>query len=866
MSQISTLSTFKLFGRTALRRLINRSAAMKIPNLKKKACNPGVAAAEAPAASDAPVRTATRHRSDRTSLVRRIAGLWLPIASLVGAVGLSFNTMFVIQGAINLEESRTAAVLTMSPESYEKLKKAAATAVSEARTTEIEQALSTGFSSPAVWQSHAFVQLAKERFESQGIAGFTPLKNESRFTGALAYLSPDGRVRAMRAVGFNLAFLSLAMLSVAFGLTSRHLASGDPSLTWLWQFPVPRRVLFTSKLIEYAFDNPIVPMMTLFYSTAVWLCGASFFGGLGIGLLLGFSTGVALAAIRLGAETILTQKVGRRSRGAVVACLAAAGSFAMLVCMMGSNSQFLVESLIKYSNQLPDWCSLNVFSGGIGSDAMMDQRVAWWWIAPVTATVLAVAAVLLAVRLTTGGLACVQDSVRGAGKGAKPHAADKAAGRSRMSTMVWKELMQMRRQPEFAGQVMAAPLGIAFMVYLGGYGNVVEAATHGGTNISIAILVMVAYMLMVAAGQMLTSEFKSLWLLQCQPRPLADVLRSKSRVWAVISMVVSVPFFVAAVVLRPSEAGTVLLQSPFMLVSLWLLAETIFGMTSLAATITNEGTVRFRRTAMFLPLLVIGNLSLAIYQNSVWLQLGALVTLAVFNATVRERQLVELAWLSEPVETPPKRVYPMHAVLALIAFQAILGAVGGGLLQVETLSATARLSISYIVAAAVVAAVFKTWMSENKLVVVPKLPRGPILRPIFYGLAISCVAGAAVTLFLIRFGADSRLPANATSLSLPTALYDKWFLFAMWVVAAPLFEEWLFRGVLYRSLRRNWSMWLSVAVSAVLFATLHPVAGCAAVASLGTMTALTAEKTGRLWPSIVVHAGYNFMIWVLCVM
>ena len=140
-------------------------------------------------------------------------------------------------------------------------------------------------------------------------------------------------------------------------------------------------------------------------------------------------------------------------------------------------------------------------------------------------------------------------------------------------------------------------------------------------------------MLMVAAGQMLTSEFKSLWLLQCQPRPLADVMRSKARVWAVISMCLSVPFVVTAIALRPAEAVTILFHAPFLLVSLWLLAEVIFGLTALAATVTNEQTVRFRRSNL-LPLLVIGNLSVAIYSQNWWMELSALVTLAVFNATV----------------------------------------------------------------------------------------------------------------------------------------------------------------------------------------------------------------------------------------
>ena len=195
----------------------------------------------------------------------------------------------------------------------------------------------------------------------------------------------------------------------------------------------------------------------------------------------------------------------------------------------------------------------------------------------------------------------------------------------------------------------------------------------------------------------------------------------------------------------------------------------------------------------------------------------------------------------------------------------MIGVCKGVLVQVPELSPFATVAISYIAAAALVSAVFKTWMSENKLTVVPAVPRGPVVRPILLGLSISCVVGFAVTLFLKLYGADGQLPANATKFIVPNTSIDKWCLFAMWVIAAPLFEEWLIRGVLYRSLRRNWSVWISVAVSAVLFATLHPVAGCIALVTLGTMTALTVEKTGRLWPSIMVHAGYNFMIWTLCV-
>ena len=90
-------------------------------------------------------------------------------------------------------------------------------------------------------------------------------------------------------------------------------------------------------------------------------------------------------------------------------------------------------------------------------------------------------------------------------------------------------------------------------------------------------------------------------------------------------------------------------------------------------------------------------------------------------------------------------------------------------------------------------------------------------------------------------------------------------MFGIWVIAAPLFEEWIIRGLMYRSLRRTWGIAVSVTLSAILFATLHPVGGCISLITLGVMTALATEKTNRLWPSMTIHAGYNFMIWLLVV-
>ncbi|HEX3601986.1 MAG TPA: CPBP family intramembrane glutamic endopeptidase [Lacipirellulaceae bacterium] len=850
MTQLSTFATLKIFGRTALRRLINRSTSVKFFGWRKTAA----------AKADDSARTATLHRSEKVSLVRRALRMWFPAMALFGLVLISFNSLFVLLDSVQLDEARSAPVLRMSPENFERLKQGVAITDEKSREAEIADTFRSAFSSIANWQTQAGIKLAQDRLAEKGIAGFSTLVPDSRWGGTLAYLSPEGRVRGLRAVGLYLAFINFVMLCTVFGLMCKNISSTDPALTWLWQFPVSRRVLFTAKLVEYVFDSPVLPVAALFYVTILCLSAAIFWQGLEIGILLAASAAVFSAAMRLAVEVFITQRLGRRTRGAIVAMAGGFGGLTMLIVMTGCNAQFLVESFINVASAMPTSLAWNPFTAGIGTEAMMNQVAGWWIVAPIATIVACILSVALAVRLTANGLACCQDSLRSSHSPAQ----SSVESRSKLGVLAWKEWLQIRRQPELSGQVLATPLGIAFMLYIAGYRSVTDFATNGGANIATTILVGCSYMLMIAATQMLTSEFKVLWLLQCQPRPLADIVRSKARVWAGIAIALSVPFIVGSIVMMPATAAAILVRVPFLFAALWLTAELIFALTALAASVTNEQKVTFRRS-YWLTALVVSHASFAIYSHSWWMQLGALATLLVLNAAVRERALVELSWLSEPVETPPTQIYPMHAIFALVGFQTVMGAISAALVQRSDISTTANLAISYVGSAVVVSVACWYWMWQNELSTLPAVRRGPVLKPICWGLVSSCAAGLAVTMFLRIWNVNPQLPANALTSNLEHAAYDKWCLFSMWVIAAPLFEEWIIRGLMYHSLRRNWSILLSVSVTALLFATLHPVAGCISLLTLGTMTALATEKTKRLWPSMMIHAGYNFMIWLLVI-
>lgn len=82
---------------------------------------------------------------------------------------------------------------------------------------------------------------------------------------------------------------------------------------------------------------------------------------------------------------------------------------------------------------------------------------------------------------------------------------------------------------------------------------------------------------------------------------------------------------------------------------------------------------------------------------------------------------------------------------------------------------------------------------------------------------------------------------------------------------APFFEEWLFRGVLFRAIAegttgvsKRSAVTLGVVVSACLFGLAHGEAlQFAGLALLGVVLALLVQRTKRLVPSFVTHASFN---------
>jgi hypothetical protein len=81
------------------------------------------------------------------------------------------------------------------------------------------------------------------------------------------------------------------------------------------------------------------------------------------------------------------------------------------------------------------------------------------------------------------------------------------------------------------------------------------------------------------------------------------------------------------------------------------------------------------------------------------------------------------------------------------------------------------------------------------------------------------------------------------------------------VVAAPFFEEIVFRGLLFATLRRRYGVLASALASALIFGVVHGYGwiGLASVVWSGVLWAWSYERTRSLVPAMLAHAAVNLL-------
>ncbi|MFD2255540.1 CPBP family intramembrane glutamic endopeptidase [Luteolibacter algae] len=137
---------------------------------------------------------------------------------------------------------------------------------------------------------------------------------------------------------------------------------------------------------------------------------------------------------------------------------------------------------------------------------------------------------------------------------------------------------------------------------------------------------------------------------------------------------------------------------------------------------------------------------------------------------------------------------------------------------------------------------------------------GHLHPPLIIGLfALLVFVDQPMRWALARFTTDD--PTGGLSFADP-GLFGLGFLLISACIIAPIAEEILYRGVLYRSLANKLGVLAAALVSSVIFSSLHfyDIYGLVSVATFGFVCALLYQSTGSLINVVALHMLYNASI------
>ncbi|WP_432381902.1 CPBP family intramembrane glutamic endopeptidase [Duganella sp. P38] len=426
-----------------------------------------------------------------------------------------------------------------------------------------------------------------------------------------------------------------------------------------------------------------------------------------------------------------------------------------------------------------------------------------------------------------------------------------------MSPLQRRELRLLSRDRNFLFQTLLLPIIIVVsqMVFNGKLNSLEELGEHHTIAAAIAFGLGV-YVLMLSAFQTLNNEGHVLWLLYTVPRSIESALKEKARLWGVLTMAYP------AVVLGISAWYTEHFEWNMALLVLTVIAGIpIYSMIAVSLGVfacdplAVDARTRVRPTYVYLYMLLASFYTYSIY-TSVWSQkLVVMVLTASMALALWQKARDALPYLLDPAAAPPARVSTADGLIAATAFFILQGIV---LIFSGKVSLQA-ITIAFGVAGIVVYVLMRLAYWRSKAAGVPVILRGAdiglSLRTAAIAAAIACACGTGYLAGLQHSSLWEDMLKTAPALE-----GGRIWIVALAVIAAPLCEEFIFRGLIYGGLRRSMSAAQAMLMSAAIFAVVHPPLSMLPVFILGLCAAWTYERSNTLLAPMLVHATYNAMV------
>lgn len=650
------------------------------------------------------------------------------------------------------------------------------------------------------------------------------------------------------------------LFAIAFllPLGSKELAQPDWDLEWLVTLPMQRRTLLLARIAERTVANPsgILALWPL-YSTVAWYSGYRWSAPL-------LAAGVTLALLACAATLRTLADTGLRLRLAP----SQLRNLQALASVSGLPLMYLAMSLamptatltLSWAVHFPSWTLWT--PPGLALLAL-NARDAWHGLgfglllAAQTALLLWFGLRLLQSLLADG---VVASGTRETGRGPAPRRA--FAGWAIGTPLQRRELRLLSRDRNFLVQSLLIPLIIfGSQLVLNGQAENLGQLVRNPALLSSIAFGLGAYVLMLSAFQTINTEGYALWMLYTYPKPIGSMLAEKAQLWSALALAYPLAVFGLGLWFGAPFNSRLLSQLVLVVAGIPIFAAIAVALGVWACDpLAQNMHARVRPTFAYAYLLLSSLYTFALNTRNWHFRLAVILLLSFLALALWQRARDSLPYMLDPSASPQPQVSAVDGIVGTIVFLLVQMLVTRVVQPAgQPLSQLAN-TLAFVIAGALVYCLTRLlyWRIGTKGV--PRLWHGPwsgAWRAAFGWGALMALPAIAVAGLWISVLHRHGLMPDATPLAaiIWTAPLS--------LLAAPLLEEFIFRGQVFGGMRRTLPAAPAIAASAALFAVIHPPLAMGPVFVLGLCTAYAAERSKSLLAPVLAHALYNAAMMII---
>ncbi|MFO0864475.1 MAG: CPBP family glutamic-type intramembrane protease [Gemmataceae bacterium] len=638
----------------------------------------------------------------------------------------------------------------------------------------------------------------------------------------------------------------------------------DWDLEWLFTMPVSSRALLVARAVPLMLVGALglSPLLLAAYCCSgygMWGIFVAIGAAAYIGLLFGF----LCLTIDIWMHKSLSPAVRKNLQA--VSGIVAGVLMLLYVLVMATAGEWLLPYFVRTADAASWIFSWNPFGAPLtlagrgmlpvaGSLAMVAFGIA-----------IPVGCLELTNRMVRAGLTSETGAYQGT------HAPAPTVGRWKFGTgIIGKELLLLWRDKNYLVQTLLMPVLLyAFNVAM--MGNVWHNATTNAKHGAALSFGLGVYLLLMSSSRVLSAEGNTFWLLYTFPQQLHSMLLKKTRMWCGFAIAYALASMVLVGSFGLASDPAFWLEAITVVVGVAIFAFVFSGIGVLGTEPNENGVWRQRKELAYLNLLLVALFASAIYSPTIWGKVVQCVLSASLAVAIWQRVQDQLPYLLDPSETSSPRITLIDGLVAVLMFFTVQ-TIANRLLMLADLTMPEAMTIAFAIAGSVVVLVFVAWLRQKKVANLKQtlrlaIPQGEARKRVLPELALAAFVGIGLatvaTAYLwvaMRFD-PIRDEIHATPLyAVSSSSTDFWWLAVLFVVAAPLFEEFIFRGMIHTSLSDTYRPTTAMLMSATLFAIVHPPISVAPVFLLGLGTAWSLNRSAFLGAPAIMHLVYNAAI------